>query len=62
MNLIGNGVVALLQHPEQHARFLADPAAMAKGMVEETLRYWGPVDFLSPSRPCSGASRSCAWP
>lgn len=50
VNLIGNGVVSLLQHPEQHARFLADPAGMAKGLVEETLRYAGPVDFLSTPR------------
>lgn len=50
VNLIGNGVVALLTHPEQHARFLADPAGLAKGMVEETLRYWGPVDFMSTPR------------
>ncbi|QRN93547.1 cytochrome P450 [Archangium violaceum] len=50
VNLLGNGVVALLRHPEQHARFLADPAGMAKGMVEETLRYWGPVDFLGSPR------------
>jgi cytochrome P450 len=49
VNLIGNGVVALLTHPEQHAKLMADPA-LAKGMVEETLRYWGPVDFLSSSR------------
>ncbi len=50
VNLLGNGVVALLQHPEQHARFLADPAGMAKGMVEETLRYWGPIDYISSPR------------
>ncbi|AKI98676.1 cytochrome P450 PksS [Archangium gephyra] len=50
VNLLGNGVVALLNHPEQHARFLADPAGMSKGMVEETLRYWGPVDYLSTPR------------
>ncbi|ATB43067.1 putative cytochrome P450 hydroxylase [Cystobacter fuscus] len=50
VNLIGNGVVALLSHPEQHARFLEDPAACVKGMVEETLRYWGPVDFIGGPR------------
>ncbi|HEX8538077.1 MAG TPA: cytochrome P450, partial [Cystobacter sp.] len=50
VNLIGNGVVALLSHPEQHARFLADPATSVKGMVEETLRYWGPVDFIGGPR------------
>src|SRR5918996_5047292 len=46
VNLIGNGVVALLTHPEQLAKFRADPDLLAKGVVEETLRYWGPVDFI----------------
>ena len=45
VNLIGNGVVALLTHPEQLAKLKADPE-LAKGVVEETLRYWGPVDFI----------------
>jgi cytochrome P450 len=45
VNLIGNGVVALLTHPEQFARLQADPG-LAKNAVEETLRYWGPVDFV----------------
>jgi len=45
VNLIGNGVVALLTHPEQFARLQADPG-LAKNVVEETLRYWGPVDFV----------------
>lgn len=45
VNLVGNGVVALLTHPEQLAMLKADPK-LAKNMVEETLRYWGPVDFI----------------
>jgi cytochrome P450 len=45
VNLVGNGVVALLAHPDQLAKFKADPE-LAKGVVEETLRYWGPVDFI----------------
>ena len=45
VNLIGNGVVALLTHPEQFAKLQADPG-LAKNAVEETLRYWGPVDFI----------------
>jgi cytochrome P450 family 107 subfamily K polypeptide 1 len=45
VNLVGNGVVALLNHPDQLAKFKADPE-LAKGVVEETLRYWGPVDFI----------------
>src|SRR5215208_1563064 len=46
VNLVGNGVVALLTHPEQLAKFQANPGLLAKGVVEETLRYWGPVDFI----------------
>ena len=49
VNLIGNGVVALLTHPEQLAHLRADPS-LAKGAVEETLRYWGPVDYLGTPR------------
>jgi cytochrome P450 PksS len=45
VNLIGNGVVALLTHPEQLAKFESNPE-LVKGVVEETLRYWGPVDFI----------------
>jgi cytochrome P450 len=45
VNLVGNGVVALLTHPGQLAKLKADPS-LAKGVVEETLRYWGPVDFI----------------
>ena len=46
VNLVGNGVVALLTHPDQLAKLKADPELLAKGVVEETLRYWGPVDFI----------------
>ena len=45
VNLVGNGVVALLTHPGQLAKLKADPG-LAAGVVEETLRYWGPVDFI----------------
>ena len=46
VNLVGNGVVALLTHPDQLAKLKANPDLLAKGVVEETLRYWGPVDFI----------------
>ena len=45
VNLVGNGVVALLTHPEEWAQLKSDPS-LAKNVVEETLRYWGPVDFV----------------
>jgi cytochrome P450 len=46
VNLVGNGVVALLTHPDELAKLKANPDQLAKGVVEETLRYWGPVDFI----------------
>ncbi len=37
-NLIGNGLVALAQHPAERARLLADPG-LVRSAVEEVLRY-----------------------
>ncbi len=46
VNLIGNGTLALLRHPEQLAALLADPTLL-DGAVEELLRYDGPVEFAT---------------
>jgi cytochrome P450 len=43
VNLIGNAVNALLDNPEQWAALCADPAGLAAGAVEETLRFDPPV-------------------
>ncbi|MFL6074519.1 MAG: cytochrome P450 [Mycobacteriales bacterium] len=43
VNLIGNAVNALLDHPEQWEALRADPDGMAAKAVEETLRYDPPV-------------------
>ncbi|MGW2564954.1 cytochrome P450 family protein [Streptomyces sp. NPDC001537] len=43
VNLIGNAVHALLTHPDQLAALQAD-LSLVDGVVEETLRYEGPVE------------------
>jgi cytochrome P450 len=45
-NLLGNAVDALLAHPEQLARVVAEPA-LVPALVEETLRFDGPVQFVT---------------
>ncbi|MET3549621.1 cytochrome P450 PksS [Paenibacillus favisporus] len=42
VNLIGNGILALLQHPEQMQLLREDPVLLPAA-VEELLRYAGPV-------------------
>lgn len=43
VNMIGNSVLALLQHPEQLALLRTDPS-LIESAVEELLRYDGPVE------------------
>jgi cytochrome P450 len=43
VNLIGNGMLALLQHPDQLQKLKDDPS-LIKPAIEELLRYDGPVE------------------
>ena len=45
-NLIGNGLVTLLRHPDELTRLRTEPARMASA-VEEMLRYEGSVTMVS---------------
>ena len=49
-DLIGNGVYALLTHPAELAKLKADPGIVSQ-VVEEVLRYDGPVDITARVAP-----------
>jgi len=46
VNLIGNGMLALFEHPEQRARLqVQEDPNLLKAAIEEMLRYYGPVEM-----------------
>jgi hypothetical protein len=51
VNLIGNGLLALLRHPEERRRLQEDPALLS-GAIEELLRYDGPVQRTGRMAAC----------
>jgi cytochrome P450 PksS len=50
VNLIGNGTLALLEHPDQLERLRNDPA-LIKPAVEEMLRYASPAEMATERYP-----------
>jgi cytochrome P450 PksS len=46
VNLIGSGVLALLQHPAQRERWRGDPG-LARSAVEELVRFTSPVEVAT---------------
>ena len=46
INLICNGTLAFMRHPEQWALFKTDPEGLAKRATEECLRYDAPVKSI----------------
>ena len=51
MNLIGNGIVLLLDHPEQLAQ-LRDNPGLWPAAVEEILRFESPLQMLVRTARC----------
>src|SRR6266853_1265942 len=50
VNLIGNGALALLEHPDQLSRLYHDPMLIKSG-IEELLRHSGPLETATERYP-----------
>lgn len=71
VNLIGNGVRALLANPDQWDMLRADPVGLVAGVVEETLRFTRRCSSIagspirrsnSPGKPCRSTANSRSSP
>ena len=60
VNLIGNGLLALLQHPEQWEQLKADPA-LVEPAIEELLRYDGPIDHSTQRYAATDVEIAGQW-
>ena len=60
-NLIGNGIYQLLRHPEQWSKVCADPQ-LARGAVEEVLRFDPPVQAMRSLTACEVQLRDVTLP
>ncbi|HEU4647600.1 MAG TPA: cytochrome P450 [Gemmatimonadales bacterium] len=49
-NLIGNGLLSLLRHPDQLARLQADPSLLPSA-IEELLRFESPIQYTTRLAP-----------
>ena len=47
LNMITNGILALLQNPTQLEQFKSDPDGLARNAIDEALRYDSPIQILS---------------
>ena len=62
INLLCNGTLAFIRHPDQWEILKGDPAGWAKRATEECLRYDAPVKSIQriwPRRMWRCAARSC---
>jgi cytochrome P450 PksS len=55
VNLVGNGMLALLEHPDQLERLRNDPG-LIKPAIEELLRYASPVEMATERYACEDVS------
>ena len=61
VNVIGNGLLALLRHPDQLARLRAD-MDLLRPAIEEMMRFEGPLQFFERTVLEDLTFRGIAWP